>query len=248
MGQVQLIVDERASLRERLVHEVARWATAADLAGARLRVAVAGGSVAQVFFPGLAQLQAAAQKQLDVFFCDERGVPLTHPDSNFRQAKELWLDAASLSSDQVHPLSFDGSLESGAHAYEALLRQRSENPLDIVLLGMGPDGHIASLFPGHPALKSQRWVEVVRDSPKPPAERLTMTLSLLLRARHVFLAAFGPEKAPVLARALAGDLTLPVARLLARAPLSTLYVDQELAAQLPAQFLSAGVVSVDSTG
>src|SRR6478609_1340429 len=58
------------------------------------------------------------RKQLDVFFCDERGVPLTHPDSNFRQAKELWLDAASLSSDQVHPLSFDGSLESGAHAYE----------------------------------------------------------------------------------------------------------------------------------
>lgn len=74
-----------------------------------------------------------------------------------------------------------------------------------------------------------------------------MTLPILLRARHIFLAAFGAEKAPVLEKALAGDIALPVGSLLARAPSSTVLVDEQLAAQLPAHFLSAGFVSVDAS-
>ena len=94
--------------------------------------------------------------------------------------------------------------------------------LDLALLGVGADGHVASLFPGHPALdETERYVVAVRDAPKPPAERLTVTLPVLAAARAICIAAFGPEKAPVLRAALApGGITspVPVARVLRSGP------------------------------
>lgn len=250
MGQVQLIVDEKHALGDRFAQQVtslARLLTNTAQPPPRgaepLRIALAGGSVAQVFLPALAQAPLDVHA-LEVFFCDERAVPLDHPDSNFKLTKELWFDPASVPAARVHPLYGEQALERVAHDYEQVLRRRPDRPLDVVLLGMGPDGHIASLFPGHAALGSARWVEVVRDAPKPPAQRLTMTLPLLLRAGHIFLAAFGAEKAPALARALSGDGALPVASLLARAQRSTVLVDASLAEQLPAHYLAAAAVSV----
>jgi 6-phosphogluconolactonase len=243
MGRVQLIVDEKRALGDRFARQLTSLAHEAATLGTTLRIALAGGSVAQVFLPALAQAPLD-ESVLEVFFCDERAVPLHHPDSNFKLAHDLWLDGAAVPKQRVHPLYGEDALERVAHHYEQALRQRAEDPLDVVLLGVGPDGHIASLFPGHAALNSARWVEVVRDSPKPPAQRLTMTLSVLLRARHIFVAAFGAEKASVLEGALAGDVALPVGRLLARAPSSTVLVDQELAGRLSAHYLSGGAVSV----
>lgn len=199
--------------------------------GAPLRVAVSGGSVAQAFLPRLVGMPLAP-RQIEVFFCDERAVPPSHPDSNFRLGKELWADPASIPPEHVHAFFSGSTLDESAQRYDALLRSRGERPLDVVLLGMGPDGHVASLFPGHPALESTRWTEIVLDAPKPPPERLTLTLPLLTSAPHIFLAAFGAAKAEVLNRALAGGSTLPVARVLARARRMTVLVDEALGGAL----------------
>jgi 6-phosphogluconolactonase len=112
-----------------------------------------------------------------------------------------------------HPLAVDLGPEGAATAYADEL---DGTVLDVALNGMGPDGHTASLFPGHPMLRAEGIAVAVRDSPKPPPERVTLTLDKLNEARRILLVVTGEDKAPMLARVLAGaDPEVP-ASLLAR--------------------------------
>jgi 6-phosphogluconolactonase len=115
----------------------------------------------------------------------------------------------------LHPLKLPEVAEDAAWLYGIELRESVAGlQFDIVLLGMGPDGHTASLFPGHPALKVREAPCVaIRDAPKPPPERVTLTLPVLRRARRTLLLATGASKRDALARVLAGDASLPVALL-----------------------------------
>jgi 6-phosphogluconolactonase len=177
---------------------------AADLAqAAAATIAVPGGSVAVSCFPRLAELSFAGR----VYQVDERAVPPQHPDSNARLLRERWPDA--------HLVRLYGEwldLEAAAWAYEVQLPRQ----LDWVLLGVGADGHVASLFPGHALLSdTSRRVAAIYDSVKPPARRLTLTLPALLGARRVVVVAFGAEKAAILAEARRDSASeLPVARIL----------------------------------
>jgi 6-phosphogluconolactonase len=171
----------------------------------RFTLAVPGGSVADRFFPRLARLPLDWSKAA-FFWSDERAVPADHPDSNYGAARARWLDPARVPDSSVFRMPADApDLDRAAAEYEAVLLRECGTPprLDLVLLGVGPDGHVCSLFTGHPLLQEEtRWVAAVEDSPKPPPRRLTLTLPTLAAASLVVVAATGAGKAAVVKAAL----------------------------------------------
>lgn len=141
---------------------------------------------------------------------DERFLPTGHADRNETQAREALLDALPLDAAKVHPVpaaDLVASPEESAERYAAELAahapQGASLPrFDVLLLGVGPDGHVASLFPGHPALAAQGTVVGVHGSPKPPPLRTSLTFEAIRSAEEVWLVVAGAEKAPVVRRAL----------------------------------------------
>ena len=175
-------------------------AAAADIAealreGARSLV-LAGGTSPQRCYELLSHMDIEWGR-VTVLFGDERCVPPDHPDSNYRMARESLLDRVSPAS--VHRMPAELGPDEGAGLYAHIVA--SVAPLDVVTLGVGEDGHTASLFPGHPALKATALVVGIRDSPKPPPQRVTLTLPALQSARRVIILATGAGKADAVARA-----------------------------------------------
>ena len=225
-------VDQVDALSARVSERLQQEAVKAFADRGRFAVALPGGSVAQAFLPALARA-TVDWKRTDFFWGDERAVPPDHPDSNYGLARALWLKDAGIPEERVHRMGADvggedpsggeagTALDAAARAYEAALRGRLGTPaaLDVVLLGVGPDGHVCSLFPGHPLLdEKDRCVAAVSDSPKPPPRRLTLTLPALAAARLLVVAAFGAAKAPVMREALDDPASrLPVALALRQA-------------------------------
>lgn len=145
-----------------------------------------------------------------VWFGDERCVPADDEASNFRLASETLIAGAGLGADQVHRMRGELGPDDGAEAYAAELAEHLELDdagipvLDVVHLGLGPDGHTASLFPEHPALRVTGWATVaIRDSPKPPPERITLSLACLNAARRRILHTVGANKRAAVQRVLA---------------------------------------------
>lgn len=167
--------------------------------GARTLV-LAGGSTPRRCYQLLAQLPVR-WGLVTVLFGDERCLPPEHPDSNFRMARESLLDRVAPGS--VHRIPAELGPDEGATLYDPVVARL--RPLDLVILGVGPDGHCASLFPGHPALASQGSAVGVRGAPKPPPERVTLTLEVLREARSVIFLATGAEKAEAVAHANRGE-------------------------------------------
>jgi 6-phosphogluconolactonase len=134
---------------------------------------------------------------VSVLFGDERCVPPDHPDSNYRMARHALLDRVAPAT--VHRMPAELGPDEAAGLYAHIVA--SVAPLDVVVLGVGEDGHTASLFPGHPALKASGLVIGIRDSPKPPPKRVTLTLAALQAARRVIILATGAGKAEAVAKA-----------------------------------------------
>ena len=150
-------------------------------------LAISGGSLPKNLLPIIEDPDVELDKWR-VFFVDERYVALNHEDSNFKGA-EAFLKHFS----NVFPINPTLSLDECAAAYEAVIRQHGK--LHLVLLGMGEDGHTASLFPGHALLNEKtRWISPISDSPKPPPQRVTMTLPLIADSDHIAFVAGGAGK------------------------------------------------------
>jgi 6-phosphogluconolactonase len=155
-------------------------------------------------------------ERLDVWWGDGRFLPAGHPDRNDTQARAALLDAVAVVPERVHAMApSDGpagdDVDAAAEDYAAKLAAaaRPEDhgdvpTFDVLLLGVGPEGHVASLFPGSPALYDDRAVVPVRGSPKPPPIRLSLSMSSINAAREVWLVAAGEEKAAAARMALAG--------------------------------------------
>ena len=237
MGKLRIFVEDEHSLALRFLARVRALIGASATEGKKTRVALSGGSVAEAFLPPLVQLGEQASG-LEIFWCDERLVPLDDEQSNYRRAKELWFDDAKVPPRQIFPLVSEHEPQQAALEYERLLRIAAGFPLDLALLGVGPDGHIASLFPNAPALSSRSWVEVVHDAPKPPPERLTLTMEVFERTPDVIVAAFGENKADAIAESLREDSHLPLAQLLRRAPHVDLFLDDAASRLIDARLLS----------
>jgi len=169
--------------------------------GGRASIALAGGTTPRAVHEALATLPDIPWDAVHVYFGDERCVPPDHPDSNYRMAKESLFDHVPIPSSQVHrPQAERADRDAAARAYEAILPVA----FDLVILGIGEDGHTASLFPGSPALDEheRRCIPVI--GPKPPPGRLTLTPPVLDSARQLLMLAVGASKAEAVARALEG--------------------------------------------
>jgi 6-phosphogluconolactonase len=175
----------------------------------RFTVALSGGSLPKLLCPPL--VTEPLYSQVDwpswhVFWADERCVPLTSPDSNYRLAREYLFDHVDIPPAQIYALDDSLAPAAAATAYQETLAQvfqpASDLPrFDLILLGMGEDGHTASLFPDHPLLdETERWVAPIFDSPKPPPERITLTLPVINNARQVIFLTAGPGKAEALSQ------------------------------------------------
>jgi 6-phosphogluconolactonase len=192
---------------------VAELAAAVERHG-RSAMALSGGSAAERLLPALVGAPIDLER-LDLFWVDERAVPPDDAESNYRLARAVWLDHAA-GHARLHRLCGEASdleraaREAGRELDEAL----DGGEIDLALVGVGPDGHVASLFPGHAALEeSRRSVVAIVDAPKPPARRLTITLGVFARVDLLVVAAFGEEKAATLAAAIHEPLSpLPIAR------------------------------------
>jgi 6-phosphogluconolactonase len=180
-------------------------AAAAEIAeairgGARTLV-LAGGTTPRRCYELLAGLEVEWGR-VTVLFGDERCVPASHPDSNYRMAREALLDQVAPAT--VHRIPGELGPDEGAAAYARVVAGLA--PLDVVVLGVGEDGHTASLFPGDAALNAKGWAVGVRNSPKPPPERVTLTLQALRGAHRVIILAAGAGKAQAVAMAKRGEV------------------------------------------
>jgi 6-phosphogluconolactonase len=216
----ELLAGDRAAIERMLIADFERAAADAIARRGAFRVVLSGGSIAQLFYPSLAALPLD-WSLVDFFWADERAVPPEHPDSNFGEASRLWLTPAGVPAARAHRIhGEDTDLPRAARAYAAELERIAGSPpaLDIALLGVGPDGHVASLFPGHPALREERALVVpIEDAPKPPPRRITLTIPVLAAIALTVVAAAGEEKRQMVHRALEPGSALPIAVLIARA-------------------------------
>ena len=175
-------------------------------------VALSGGTTPAALYRALSSLLYRTQVDwlnIEFFFGDERAVPPDHPDSNFRLASESLFRPAGIPSGQIHRMRAEmEDLNAAAELYSRELGPSATKDLprfDLVLLGLGPDGHTASLFPNSAVLEERtRWVVPIFDSPKPPPRRLTLTLPVLNAARQVIFLVSGKDKAPAVREVLKG--------------------------------------------
>jgi len=215
----QVQVGDLDALLATLAADVTRESAERWRRGRAFAMAIAGGSV--VVHGGLALSKVPFDwARTHIFWVDERAVPPSDPESNFREAMDRWLGPAHVPATSIHRMPADSSdLAGAAETYmQEILRVLAPGAsLDYVLLGTGPDGHVASLFPGHPALKDEGLVLAVEDAPKPPPRRLTLGLSMFIRAERVVVMALGESKAAVVQEAMeADDSTLPLSLVLRR--------------------------------
>lgn len=152
--------------------------------------------------------------KVSLWWGDERFLPAGDPDRNETQAREALLDALPLDPAKVHPMpASDGPDGDDAEAAAARYAAEIGNaPFDVLMLGVGEDGHVASLFPDHPVLnETAGTTAAVHDSPKPPPTRITLTMPTIQTADEVWLIAAGPDKSEAVGAALNGDKTRPAA-------------------------------------
>ena len=235
MTTIRSVFASPDALSAELVQLTIDAATTAIARRGRFTMALTGGSAAQVLYPVLAQAPLPWD-QIHIFYGDERAVPPDHKDSNHKLAVDTFLSRARIPEANVHRMRGEEDVEKGAADYERELLQVTDGTgaLDVVHVGMGPDGHICSLFPGHPLLQEEkRLVCAITDSPKPPPSRITLTLQALSRARALWFLVSGAGKADAAKEAILDPTsTLPAAQAARRGATVRWLLDTEAAKHL----------------
>ena len=218
IGRIEISPDPLA-----LAHHVAEWITQVALAAqGSFRVSLSGGSTPKTLYGLLASDEFRDRfpwSRVSWYWGDERFVPHDHPESNFRMIRETMLAKAPVPPENIHPIPTDGAPEDAARRYERTLQEAygattldPQRPLfDVTLLGLGADGHTASLLPGEPVLNERkRWVAAVSHGR--PEVRITMTYPVIESSRRVAFLVAGDEKAAIVSAIRAGNSQVPAAR------------------------------------
>jgi len=212
------ILDDHNSLSKELARLVSECSKKSIEKKKRFNIALSGGSQPHLLAPFLCEEPLISSIQWEfwhVYFSDERFVPSTDPESNYNICNEFILSKVPIPKNQIYvPKTIDIELHAAADHYQELIsRDFNTNNLpvfDLILLGMGPDGHTASLFPDHALLKeTKRWIACIEDSPKPPSQRITFTLPLINNADCVVFVAEGSSKKDILPKIFEKDSNLP---------------------------------------
>lgn len=204
-----------------------------------VHICLTGGNAANAMYEELASLADGSEldaSRLQLWWGDERFVPATDPERNSQQAISRLARTVSIKSADTHMMAAkDGRKDSheSAAEYEAEL---GETSFDITLLGIGEDGHVASIFPNHPSFDpTNRAVIGVEDSPKEPSERISLTIPTLNRGDEVWFMATGEAKADAVRRSIEGDQDVPGAHVQGRVA-TYWFLDAGAASGLPAQY------------
>ena len=239
------IIEDRQSLSEVLMSYISELVTQPLKKGKKFCMALSGGSLMDII--AMALDPAPVNNTIDwsnchIFWVDERWVSWQSSESNYGTAKRRFLDRLPVPGNQIHAVDTSLPLEEAARNYAAILKtifkpDRGQYPqFDLVLLGIGPDGHTASLFPSHPVLDEKvAWVSPVQGAPKPPQDRITLTLPVINSARHIAWVAIGPGKAEIVAKILnpsTGSIILPAGRVKPLDGDARWFIDQAAAAGL----------------
>jgi len=217
-GHIEIFSDPAAVARH-----VAEWITSAAVAAeGPFRVSLSGGSTPKTLYQLLASDEFRNRfpwQLVSWYFGDERFVPYDSPDSNYRMVREAMFAKVSVPPENIHPIPVDGSPEEAAQQYERTLQHTygatildPATPLfDVMLLGLGPDGHTASLLPGEAVLEERkRWVAAVSHGR--PEVRITMTYPVIESSRRVAFLVTGSEKESIFCAIRAGGSQVPAAR------------------------------------
>jgi len=239
--------DPAALARRAACHLVEMVSEAAEASG-RARIAVSGGSTPNAAFQLLADPNQPYRKRmpwedLELFWVDERTVPPDHPDSNYRMTREALLDHVTLLPQQVHRMEGELDPEVAAARYESELRntfrlEGAETPrFDLISLGMGDDGHTASLFPRTAAIHEMGRLVTANEVPQHNTWRITLTWPVINQARSVFFMIAGGDKAERVHEVFMGPRDperLPSQLIWPSGGILTLFLDKAAAALLPA--------------
>lgn len=237
MEENRRVFSSKQNLSEALVAHVKKIAEESIASRGKFRVAISGGSLPSFlsFFssPSSSSSSSSSLSLWQIFLVDERCVAHDHPDSNYGAIRAVFPKETF-----IFPMVDEKSLRTprdSAEEYEKLLKKLDALPLDLVLLGLGEDGHTASLFPGHALLRMEesRIVYFLEDSPKPPPARVTLTMQTLLQARHLAFVATGAGKQdPVSAIFKDKNTSLPAAMVQSKRPDTIWFLDNAACAKL----------------
>lgn len=242
---MELVVARIDELRPRLTESFERWA-GEDVGASNRSCALSGGATALIFLGALKNANVDWSR-ITLFWADERAVRADDPESNYGVAHRMLLEPLGAKAPRAFQMAFDptkdrpidsaqgkpgaSSLGCAAMRYDTLLaRELGSRAMDLALLGVGEDGHICALFPGHRALLADAMrVTAVEDAPKSPPRRLTLSLPFVMRTKKIWLIAIGPRKLPVLHAALSRtQRTTPLDLLLHQAKDVTIFTDQTI--------------------
>ena len=237
-----------AALARRAAYHLVEMVSEAAEANRRARIAVSGGSTPRAAFQLLADPDEPFRKRmpwedLELFWVDERTVPPDHPESNYRMTREALLDHVPLPAQQVHRMEGELDPEVAAARYESELRnafrlEGAETPrFDLISLGMGDDGHTASLFPHTAAIHEMGRLVTANQVPQKDTWRITLTWPVINQARSVFFMIAGADKAERVHEVFLGPRDperLPSQLIWPSGGILTLFLDKAAAALLPA--------------
>jgi 6-phosphogluconolactonase len=230
--QIEVLADTDA-VAHKATELIAAQAREAITQRGRFAMAVSGGRTPWVMLRALAD-ETLPWKSIEVFQVDERVAPANDPDRNLTHLRASLLDHASLGADQVHAMPVESpDLNAAAEQYARTLRKVAGAPpiLDLVHLGLGPDGHTASLVPGDSVLEVED-ADVGLTQTYQSHRRMTLTYPVINRARRILWLVTGADKVAVLPRLCDGDRSIPAGRV--RRDNSIVLADRAAAAQLPA--------------
>lgn len=247
-SQPQVVVKPDIEAVSRAAAEVFVREAGASVAGSgRFTVALSGGSTPRVLYRMLAEEPFSSRIPWDrthLFWVDERCVPVDDLSSNFRAVKRTLISRVPLPPENVHPMDGEGEPREAARRYQKtlsdffLLKTGQYPAFDLISLGIGRDGHTASLFPGEPALEEEgKWVRHVRGG-DPSLDRITLTLPVLNRGRRILFLVAGSGKAGIMGRIFEGKgKGLPAAEVSPMRGRLIWFLDRRAAALLPSSHI-----------